>query len=86
MDSIIIRKSGGVSPEKGPGRQGPIRETSDIPEEPFPIMRPPKTEFPRRIPTPQEVIEGDIVPNPYVDVEAARANVLLAYGETGAIK
>jgi hypothetical protein len=86
MESIIIRKNRGTSPEADPQRQGPVRETSDIPEVPLPVMRPPKTEFPRRIPTPQEVIEGDIVPNPYTDLDAARANVRLAYGEPEALK
>lgn len=86
VDSIIIRHRRGANPEEEPRRQGPVREGPDVSEEPLPIMRPPRAEFPRRVLTPQEVVEGDIVPNPYTDVDAARANVFRAYGENGALK
>lgn len=34
----------------------------------------------------RRVLEGDIIPNPNIDVGAARANVLRAFGEVEALK
>lgn len=86
MDSIIIRKHHAANPEREPRNRAEVTETDvikDLSKEALPVLRPPKTEVDHHAP---RVIEGDIVPNPNTDVEAARANVLRAYGEAEALK
>ncbi len=86
MDSIIIRKHHAATPEREPRNRAEVTETDvikDLNKEALPVLRPPKTEFDHHAPT---AVEGDIVPNPNTDVEAARANVARAYGDPEALK
>lgn len=87
MDKIIIRTHGGATPERLPPPKDfapPILPMLSAEVRTQPTG--PKPPSPPRPTPPGGVYEGDIVPNPNMDVDTARANVARAYGGPEVLK